>query len=61
MVTKVVMTVQIRLVQGSEKVKHQDVDEAHGNSEVENLVGCCSRIMQALSTSIPQCEAQRAV
>ena len=33
MVTEVVMTVWIRLVQGCEKVKDQDVDEAHGNSE----------------------------
>ena len=33
MVTEVVMTVQIRLVQGGEKVKDQDVDEAHGKSE----------------------------
>ena len=33
MVTEVVMRVWIRLVQGSEKVKDQDVDEAHGKSE----------------------------
>ena len=33
MVTEVVMTVWIRLVQGSEKVKDQDVDEAHGKSD----------------------------
>ena len=33
MVTEVVMTVWIRLVQDSEKVKDQDVDEAHGKSE----------------------------
>ena len=33
MVTEVVMTVWIRLVQGSEKVKDQDVDEAHGKRE----------------------------
>ena len=33
MVTVVVMTVWIRLVQGSEKVKDQDVDETHGKSE----------------------------
>ena len=33
MVTEVVMTVWIRLVQGSEKVKDQDVDETHGKSE----------------------------
>ena len=33
MVTKVVMTVWIRLVQSSEKVKGQDVNEAHGKSE----------------------------
>ena len=33
MVTEVVMTVWIRLVQGSEKVKDQDVDEAGGKSE----------------------------
>ena len=33
MVTEVEMTVWIRLVQGSEKVKDQDVDEAHGKSE----------------------------
>ena len=32
MVTKVVMTAWIRSVQGSEKVKDQDVDEAHGKS-----------------------------
>ena len=29
MVTEVVMTVWIRLEQGNEKVKDQDVDEAH--------------------------------
>ena len=33
MVTEVEMTVWIRLVQGSEKAKDQDVDEAHGKSE----------------------------
>ena len=33
MVTEVVMTVWIRLVQRSEKVKDKDVDEAHGKSE----------------------------
>ena len=33
MVTEVVMTVWIRLVQGNKKVKDQDVDEAHGKSE----------------------------
>ena len=33
MVTEVEMRVWIRLVQGSEKVKDQDVDEAHGKSE----------------------------
>ena len=33
MVTEVVMTVWIQLVQGSEKVKDQDVDEAHGKNE----------------------------
>ena len=33
MVTELLMTVWIRLVQGSEKVKDQDVDEAHGKSE----------------------------
>ena len=33
MVTEVVMTVWIRLVQDSEKVKDQYVDEAHGKSE----------------------------
>ena len=33
MVTDVVMTVWIRLVQGSEKVKNRDVDEAHGKIE----------------------------
>ena len=33
MVTEVVMTVCIRHVQGSEKVKDRDVDEAHGKSE----------------------------
>ena len=33
MVTEVVMTVWIRLEQGSEKVKDQDMDEAHGKSE----------------------------
>ena len=31
--TEVVMTVWIRLVQGSEKVKDQDVDEAYEKSE----------------------------
>ena len=30
MVTEVVMTVWIRLLQGSEKVKDLDVDKAHG-------------------------------
>jgi len=33
MVTEVVMTVWIRLVYGSEKVKDQDVHETHGKSE----------------------------
>ena len=33
MMTEVVMTPWIRLVQGSEKVKHEDVDEDHGKSE----------------------------
>ena len=33
MVTKVEMTVWIQSVQGFEKVKDQDVDEAHGKSE----------------------------
>ena len=33
MVIEVVMTVCIRLVQGSEKVKDQDVDETHGKSK----------------------------
>ena len=33
MVTEVVMPVWIRLVYNSEKVKDQDVDEAHGKSE----------------------------
>ena len=33
MVTMVVMTVWIRLVQGSEEVKDQDVDQAHGKNE----------------------------
>ena len=33
MVTEVVRTVWIRLVQGSEKVKDQNVDEAHGKNE----------------------------
>ena len=33
MVTAVMMRVWIRLVQGSEKVKDQDEDEAHGKSE----------------------------
>jgi len=33
MVTVMVMTVWIRLVSGSEKVKDQDVDETHGKSE----------------------------
>ena len=33
MVTEVVMTVWIRLVQGSEKVKDLYVDEAHGKSQ----------------------------
>ena len=35
MVTDVVMTVWIRLVQGSDKMKDQAVDEAHGKSEGE--------------------------
>jgi len=33
MLREVVMTVWIRLVYGSEKVKDQDMDEAHGKSE----------------------------
>ena len=33
MVREVVMTVWIRFVWGSEKVKDQDVDEAYGKSE----------------------------
>ena len=33
MVAEVVMTVWFRLVQGSNKEKDQDVDEAHGKSE----------------------------
>ena len=33
MVTEVEMTVWIRLVQGSEKVNDQHVDEAHGKNE----------------------------
>ena len=33
MVTEVVMTVWIRRVQGTEKVKDQDVDDSHGKSE----------------------------
>ena len=33
MVTEVEMTVWIRSVQGCEKVKDQNVDEAHGKSE----------------------------
>jgi len=33
MVTEVVMTVWIRLVKGSEKVKDQDIDEALEKSE----------------------------
>ena len=33
MVTEVEMTVWIRLVQGSEKGKDQDVDEAHEKNE----------------------------
>jgi len=33
MVKMVVMTVWIRLVYGSEKMKDQDVDEAYGKSE----------------------------
>ena len=33
MVIVVVMTVWIRLVQASEKVKDEDVDEVHGKSE----------------------------
>ena len=33
MVKKVVMTVWIRRVQGSEKVNDQDVDEARGKNE----------------------------
>ena len=41
MVTEVEMTVWIRLVQGSEKVKDQDVDETHGKSEgAYSKVGC---------------------
>ena len=35
MVTQVEMTVWIRSVQGSEKVKNQDVDEAHGNKQMK--------------------------
>ena len=33
MVKEVVMTVWIRLMQNSEKVKDQDVDEVHGKNE----------------------------
>jgi len=33
MVTEVAMTVWIRRVEGGEKVKDQDVDEAHGKNE----------------------------
>ena len=41
MVKLVVMTVWIRRVQGSEKVKDQDVDEAHGkNEEFIPKAGC---------------------
>ena len=36
MVTEVVMTVWIRLVQGSEKVKNHEVDEAYGKTEAVN-------------------------
>ena len=39
MVTLVVMTVWILLVQGSEKVKDQDVDEAHGKNEGDSSEG----------------------
>ena len=39
MVTEVEMTVWIRLVQGSEKVKDQDVDEAHGKNGVYSKGG----------------------
>ena len=39
MVTEVEMTVWIRLVQGSEKMKDQDVDEAHGKSEEVYSIG----------------------
>ena len=38
MVTDVQMTVWIRLVQSSEKVKDQDVDEAHGKSDGVNSI-----------------------
>ena len=33
MVTEMVMVVWIRVVQGSDKVKDQDVDETHGQSK----------------------------
>ena len=43
MVTEVVMTVWIRLVLGSEKVKDHDVDEARINNwsvVIQHLAGC---------------------
>ena len=62
MVTEVVMTVWIRLVQGSEKVKDQDVDEAHGNSEgvyykgwvphVENVGNICVYMCRVVSLQL---------
>jgi len=55
MVTEVVITVWIRLVQGSEKMKDQDVNEAHGKSEgvlvYPKYVG---KITFVLAYSLPQ-------
>ena len=49
MVTEVEMTAWIRLVQGSEKVKDQDVDEAHGKDEVH---GSSTQINSAWPSSV---------
>ena len=43
-VTEVVMTVWIRLVYGSEKVKDQDVDETHRKSEGVYSIGKVLRV-----------------
>ena len=52
MVTEVLMTVWIRLVQGSEKLKDQDVDKAHGKNEEVYSKGGSYRITIILLLSL---------